>query len=80
MTDKQSDAPLTEGEIDEANRDYDESEVIQPEPIEDVDTGLQGYTNPVTAPNADPAAMSETERNRRLAESYDPPLSEQREQ
>jgi hypothetical protein len=44
---------------------------VEPEYTE-ADPGVQGETNPVTAPNADPAAMSETERNRRLTQAYDP--------
>jgi hypothetical protein len=66
MTDKQSDAPLnTDARQDELPPQ--ERQVIQPERLED----------PVTTRNADPAAMSEAERNRRLTETYERPLNEQ---
>jgi len=57
MTDALSDAPLD-----------DERDDVEPEPIEHVETGR----DPVTVANTDPAAMSETERNRRLTEQYNP--------
>jgi hypothetical protein len=49
----------------------DDREVVEP-----TRTELEGH-DPVTTRNTDPAAMSETERNRRLTEDYEPPLNEQ---
>jgi hypothetical protein len=59
---------------DASKQQKDQPEFVEPEYAEG-DPGVQGETNPVTAPNADPAAMSEAERNRRLSETYSPPAS-----
>lgn len=52
---------------------HEQDEPVEPEYTE-VDPTAQGETNPVTARNNDPAAMSEAERNQRLTETYDRPL------
>jgi hypothetical protein len=47
----------------------DEPDMVEPEYAE-VAPGVQGETDPVTARNEDPAAMSEAERNQILTEKY----------
>lgn len=75
MTDAQSDAPLRGQDQDQNDLDFrpgfdDELAPAPPEDFGPVETGLKH--DPITAPNEDPAAMSEAERNRRLAETYNP--------